>query len=218
MQEALSTYLWALSVVADDGVLPYREDPFADHLAPRAAAASEAGGRAVAALGALLRKATIRNAQAPQIAGTIREADGQVQALIAALAAALPPVDADAPDRTAAAETYIVLEGESRDPAARQAIRDVAALRDRQFAARGASRELYARALVQVAEGHALLKERASHLSQQETARRVRAAQDRLARTAAPLPRILVGSWVGIPCPPPPSVEQQARPDGPRPR
>ena len=100
---------------------------------------------------------------------------------------------------------------------ARQAIRDAAALRDREFATREASRVLYASALAQVAEGHALLKERASHLSQQETARQVRAAQDRLARTAAPLPRTLAGSSIGIPCPPPPlSVGLRREPDGRR--
>jgi hypothetical protein len=217
MQEALSTYLRALAVMADDGVLPYREDPYADHLAPRTAAVSEAGGRAVAALGTLLRKVSIKNAQAPQLADTIKEADGHVQALVSALTAALPPATADAPDRTAAAEAYAALEEASHDPAARQAIRDVAALRDREFATREASRVLYARALAQVAEGHALLKERASHLSQQETARQVRAAQDRLARTAAPLPRTLAGSSIGIPCPPPPlSVGLRREPEGRR--
>lgn len=51
MQQALVTYLAALSRLSDDGVLPFREDPFVE-AAPRAAAADEEGGRAVAALAA----------------------------------------------------------------------------------------------------------------------------------------------------------------------
>ncbi|WP_207538160.1 hypothetical protein [Sabulicella rubraurantiaca] len=204
MQEALTTYLRALTILADDGALPYRENPFAYHLVPRAATVSEAGSHAVAALGALLREATIRNAQAPQLADMIKAADSDVQTLVAALAAVLPPDEADAPHRTATAEAYAALVRATHDPAAQQAVRDVAALRDREFAAREASRALYARALLQVGEGHALLNERASRLPQEETARQVRATRDQLMRLAAFLPRTPGGLPDAAPCPPPP--------------
>lgn len=84
MQQALATWLAALGRMADDGVLPYPEDPFTD-LAPRARQADAAGGEAVAALGALLRRATRQNWRAPQMRDAIAEADPHVQALTAAL-------------------------------------------------------------------------------------------------------------------------------------
>ena len=77
---------------------------------------------------------------------------------------------------------------------------------DRDFAARAAAQERYLRALDEVAKGHAMLKERASRLSQQETARRTRAAQERLLRTAGPLPRALAGPLGVAPCPGPPHL------------
>jgi hypothetical protein len=84
MRQALATWLAALGRMADDGVLPYPEDPFAE-LAPRARQADAAGGEAVAALGALLRRATRQNWRAPQVRGAIAEADPHVQALVGAL-------------------------------------------------------------------------------------------------------------------------------------
>jgi hypothetical protein len=212
MQAALATYLSALSTLAADGVLPYREDPFAE-LAPRAAGTSKDGADAVARLGALLRKATINNAQAPQLGATIEEADGSVQALVAALLAAMPKTDAGvAEDRRAMAAMYNALEREARDPATAQAIRDAAVLRDRELAARASARGTYSRILEEVSAGHALLKERASHLSQEETARQVRAARDRLLGTSAPLPALLVVAPGGLACPstPPPDLPRQA--------
>jgi hypothetical protein len=215
MQEALAAYLAALSTLAADGVLPYREDPFVE-LAPRAAEASQTGARAVAALGTLLRKATIDNARAPQLGGTISQADGSVQALVAALIAVVPETDAGmVAERQAVATTYAALERKAHDPVARQVIRDAAALRDREFAARVAARDTYLNALVQVAAGHVLLKERASHLSQEETARQVRAAQDRLLRVAAPLPALLVVAPGGIACPATPQSNLLWRADDP---
>lgn len=217
MQAALATYLSALSTLAADGVLPYREDPFAE-LAQRAAGTSQEGADAVAKLGALLRKATIDNAQAPQLGATIAEADGSVQALVAALVAAVPKTDAGvAAERRAMAVMYSALEREARDPAAAQAIRDAAVLRDRQLATRAAVHGTYSRILEEVAAGHALLKERASHLSQEETARQVRVARDRLLGAAAPLPALLVVAPGGVACPstPPPDLPQRAGNGGP---
>jgi hypothetical protein len=88
MQEALVVWLSALGVMADDGVLPYPEDPFLT-VAPRAAAADARGGEAVAALGRTLRHATRNNLQAPALRDTIRGADPAVQALVAALSDAV---------------------------------------------------------------------------------------------------------------------------------
>ena len=60
MREALATYLAALGRMADDGVLPYPENPFVE-LAPQAGRAGTGGEQPVAALGAVLRRATRQN-------------------------------------------------------------------------------------------------------------------------------------------------------------
>lgn len=88
MQEALAIYLSAIGVLADDGVLPHRENPFAE-LEGRAAQLDAQGAMAVASLGALLRHATRANAQAPQLRGFITRADPVVQAMVLALARAV---------------------------------------------------------------------------------------------------------------------------------
>ncbi|CAH0208724.1 hypothetical protein [Roseomonas sp. CECT 9278] len=90
MQQALSTYLAALARMADDGVLPYLEDPFVD-LAARAAAGDAAGGAAVATIGRTLRLASRGNWQAPELRDTIAAFDPAVQALVAALAGSVAP-------------------------------------------------------------------------------------------------------------------------------
>ena len=109
-----------------------------------------AGARAVAALGALLRRTTIRNAQAPQLGATIAEADQNVQALIAALGASLPEEEPGSRrERASIAAAYAALEAETKDPAARRAMRDLAALQDRELAARAASLTLYRQVLAQ---------------------------------------------------------------------
>jgi len=95
MQEALATYLSALARMADDGVLPYLENPFGD-LAARAARSDAGGGAAVAAIGATLRRASRSNWQAPDIAYAIETFDPPVQALVAALAGALERRGGDA--------------------------------------------------------------------------------------------------------------------------
>jgi hypothetical protein len=88
MQEALVVWLSALGVMADDGVLPYPEDPFLT-VAPRAAAVDARGGEAVAALGRTLRHATRNNLQAPALRDMIRGGDPAVQVLVAALSDAV---------------------------------------------------------------------------------------------------------------------------------
>jgi hypothetical protein len=192
MQEALATYLAALGTLASDGVLPYREDPFTQ-LAVRAAVADDAGGRAVAALGAFLRKASRANMQAPEMRDAVVEADPLVQALVAALSATLGRSSSgEAADRVATATFYAGLECAARDRAARQAARDLVALRDREFASRALMRARYWAVLAEIGAGHALLKARARHISQEETIRQVRAAEDRLHRAAALLPQALL--------------------------
>jgi hypothetical protein len=211
MQEALSVYLAALGTLASDGVLSFRDDPFVQ-LAPRAAAADEAGGRAVAALGAFLRNASRTNMQAPEMRDAVVAADPTVQALVAALSAAVArSASGEAEDRAAAAASYARLEGETRDRAARQAARDLAALRDREFATRAAAHAQYRAVLARLAEGHALLRARARHITQEETVRRVRAAEDSLRRAAALLPRGTIAAAAPAgrradPIAPPPAV------------
>ncbi|WP_198369902.1 hypothetical protein [Roseomonas rosulenta] len=88
MREALATYLAALGRMADDGVLPYPENPFVD-LAKQAGRAGTGGEQPVADLGAFLRRATRQNWQAPQLRSAIGVTDPSVQALVQALTAAI---------------------------------------------------------------------------------------------------------------------------------
>jgi hypothetical protein len=99
MRDALATYLAALGRMADDGVLPYLEDPFLD-LAPRAARADPAGGDAVAGIGRTLRRASRQNWQAPDLRYAVAAFDPPVQALAASLAGLL---ERDAPGSPGAA-------------------------------------------------------------------------------------------------------------------
>ncbi len=205
MQTALSTWLSALGTLAADGVLPYREDPFVQ-LAERAGAASQPGGQAIAALGAQLRRATLSNAQAPELAATITAGDPSVQALITALRQAVGESGARlAEARSATTAAYAGLERDlqgtaPRGAAARRLLRDVAQLRERDFVLAAAARADYDQVLRRIAEGHALLASRSRHLSQEETARQVYAAEDALRRAAQRLPRVLAPPPEGIAC------------------
>lgn len=103
MRDALATYLTALGRMADDGVLPYPENPFVE-LAPQAGRAGTGGEAPVAALGAFLRLATRQNWQAPQLRDAITANDPSVQALTRALTAALARnAEADEPPAIATA-------------------------------------------------------------------------------------------------------------------
>jgi hypothetical protein len=207
MQQALATYLSALAILADDGTLPYREDPFTD-LKSRAATVSKSGADAVATLGAMLRKATIDNDRAPQLRDMIRHADQSVQALIAALQAVVPEIGANTTwDRQNAAGRYAAFEGTASDVSVRQDVRYTAAPRDWRITDRLAVRTIYLQVLAEVAWGHAVLKQRASHLSQEETIRLVRVARNRLLRAEAPLPALFVVVPGGIACSSPPLPE-----------
>ena len=88
MRDALATYLAALGRMADDGVLPYPENPFVD-LARQAGRAGTGGEQPVAELGAFLRRATRQNWQAPRLREALGVADPSVQALVRALTAAI---------------------------------------------------------------------------------------------------------------------------------
>ncbi len=202
MQDALSTYLSAVGTLASDGVLTYDVDPFAE-LAGRVRAASEPGAVAVTALGGLLQRATRRNSQAPELGATLDEADDNVQALVAALRMAVREIGAGvAEERGAVAAAYQRFEQDTRDAAARRAFRDLGIMRDREYAAAAAARGSYDLLLARIAEGHALLKARSTRLSQEETARSVRAAEDALRRAAELLPRAVAPSPAGIACAP----------------
>ncbi len=88
MREALATYLAALGRIADDGVLPYPENPFVD-LAKQAGRAGTGGEQPVTELGAFLRRATRQNWQAPRLRMALDTNDPSVQALVQALTAAI---------------------------------------------------------------------------------------------------------------------------------
>jgi hypothetical protein len=87
MQEALSLHLSMLSLVASDGVIPYRTQPFADQL-PRLAPADAAAQAPMTALGDQLAHASRAMMQAPQLGSLVKQTDPNAQALIAAMIAA----------------------------------------------------------------------------------------------------------------------------------
>jgi hypothetical protein len=87
MQEALSLHLSMLSLVASDGVIPYRTQPFAEQLA-RLAPADAAAQAPMTSLGEQLAYASRAMMQAPQLGSLIKKTDPNAQALIAAMTAA----------------------------------------------------------------------------------------------------------------------------------
>jgi hypothetical protein len=198
MQQALASYLQALDTLAADGLLMIREDPLAA-FPPRVAPISPKGAEAIQALGALLRERGRSLARAPQLRATIREADASVQALIAAMQEAITTLE---PAETAAAEQararYQRLLREARDEPSRQILRDLAALHEAAAANRAAAIRNYQTVLADIAKGHALLKERVAHLTQEETARQIRAAEAELRRASARLPRDGLGIAVPV--------------------
>ena len=198
MQQALATYLQALDTLAADGLLMIREDPLAAY-APRVAPTSPKGAEAIQTLGALLRDRGRSLARAPQLRDTIREADAPVQALIAAMQEAVTVLE---PMERATAEQararYQRLLREARDEPSRQILRDLAALYEAASANRAAAIKNYQTVLADIAKGHALLKERVSHLTQEETARQIRAAEAELRRAGARLPRDGLGIAVPV--------------------
>ena len=190
MQQVLSVYLAALATVASDGVLPYREDPFA-LISAQLATTNRTAGQAAAAIGSLLRRASRTNMQAPATGSFIIEADPAVQFLIAELAttvASLSKAEAGQRDRITA--SYAQLEGEAPSAFRRQALRDLAAIRIQHYSTRADARANYLVLLERLSEGHALLRIRSSHLSQEEVRRQVRAAEDQLRGAFDLLPRI----------------------------
>lgn len=198
MQQSLSTYLQALGTLSADGLLMIREDPLAEY-APRVAPTSPKGAEAIQTLGALLKERGRSLARAPQLRATIREADAPVQALIAAMQesiTALEPVETSV--REQARARYQRLLREARDEPSRQTLRDLAALHEAGFANRAAAISNYQTVLTDIAKGHALLKERVSHLTQEETARQIRAAEAELRRAGARLPRDGLGIAVPV--------------------
>jgi len=191
MEQALSVYLAALGTIASDGVLPYREDPFAG-LGPRIAPVSEPGQRAVASLGQSLRRATLDNAQAPQTRDTITANDAAVQDLVRALSAAvaaLAPFEEEA--RRDGIEAYARMQRQAGSAPARVMVREVGATLDREHAVRAAARARYIAVLTGIGEGHALLKARTRRITRTEAIEQIRAAEESLRRAAAMLPRTL---------------------------
>lgn len=188
MQQVLSVYLPSLATVASDGVLPYMEDPFTG-VSARLAGSNRNAGEAVATLGALLRKASRTNMQAPSTGDFIRAADPAVQSLIAALSeAVIRLAEAEADERDRLVARYAWMESEAKE-AARPAIRDLATLGIERFSQRADARIAYLALLRDLAQGHALLREESSHLSQEEVRRQIRVAEDRIRASSDLLPR-----------------------------
>lgn len=200
MQTAMSLYLSSLGTLAADGVLTHREDPLVAEAA-QATVLHDAAGEAIAGLGAVLRRATRRNARAPQLGETIAEADPNLQALIAALASSIGTITSTAISERAAVAARLADEAaRSRHPVTRRLMLDMASIQDRDFALRELGRARYIAALTGIAEGHTLLVARLGHLSQEATAREVRRAEDQLRRIADQLPRVLGPSLEDAPC------------------
>ena len=189
MQEGLAAYLSALGRLANDVLLPYREDPFLA-LVPAAAATSQSGGEAIATLGTLLRRATRNNSRAPEMRETITAADPAVQKLIEALGQAVAePEAAEAAMRRDEAEQYAQMAAATHDPALRRTILEWAALRDGEAAAQAASRAEYRRIIAGIGASHAMVNANVARITEQETVQRIRLAQDVLRRAARALPR-----------------------------
>ncbi|WP_424812026.1 hypothetical protein [Roseococcus sp. YIM B11640] len=190
IQEVLVTYFAALAKLADDGVLPFMENPF-EAQTERAGRISPESAQAIRDLGARMRHATRTNYQAPQLRDAITESDPYIQSLIGHLALLVtePPAPPPAVAPASPPPRATRRRDAPRDAELRQALADVTALRERDAAVQADARRNYAALLSQVAEGHALLKDRTRHLSQLETARLIRASEMRLRRASALLPR-----------------------------
>ena len=172
MQEALATYLAALARMADDGVLPYMENPFVE-LATRAASADPAGGEAVSSIGTTLRRATRSNWRAPHLRDAIVIFDPSVQRLVSALAEGAVRLGPSAPPAA-----------DARPPAAGRAVSEHPSILQ--------ARADYADVVRRIGEGHALLKERAAHITRGAAVQAILAQQDQLRRAMQALPRPVV--------------------------
>jgi hypothetical protein len=188
MQHVLATYLFSLRTLAADGVLPFRENPFVAEAA-RVAPVSQPAASAITTLGQQLEHATVMMHRAPEMRDDLKAADPHVQALTAALSAAVGPMaDAARSERAAVAASYARM----RPPGMGQrALADLAELRDRELAARAVGLANYQAVLGLIAEGHALLVARARHITQEESIRLIADAEDRLRRAAALLPPVV---------------------------
>jgi len=108
----------------------------------------------------------------------------------------LEPAEAASADQARA--RYLRLQREARDEPSRQILRDLAALHETGAANRAAAISNYQTVLADIAKGHALLKERVAHLTQEETMRQIRTAEAELRRAGARLPRDGLGIAVPI--------------------
>ncbi len=189
MQQALATWLGALAVLATDGVLSFREDPFIA-LRQRLAPEDIRVAAAIASLGGQLRHATRSNAQAPQMRGDLAAADPAVQVLVTGLATAISrPAVSEAAARAERAAFYAGLAARSADPAARQTLAEWAALRDAEFAARAEARARAIAILGDIGMAHAAMARGASRITGAEMVALMREAEDALRRATAALPR-----------------------------
>lgn len=188
MQQALATYLLALGVLADQAVLAFDEAGFRALAEPM----PPLGADAVNRLALFLRAASdevperwaSRESSRPEpsyedrrLAAVLWRSDAAVQSLVAALAEALACADV-VPATAPLMPTDLALQIEW------EAWR-LARISDRSIA-RAAQGDLVRR----IGEGHALLASRASAITQRETERQLRSAEDRLRQSMARLPPV----------------------------
>lgn len=152
MQEAVSLHLSMLSLIAGDGVIPYREQPFKQQLA-RLAPADEAARAPMTKLGEQLARSSRAMDLAPQMRDLVVATDPNLQALLEALYAAAGRQAKDAAPQDAAAIAQ------------------------------------YRGVLAQIAEGHAMLKDRAPRIQTEEAAYYIRYAEQQLRLATTQLPR-----------------------------
>jgi hypothetical protein len=160
MQDALSVFLTSLGIIAGDGVIPYRENPFKP-LLPALTPADAAVLAPLQKLGEQLAHSGRNMDLAPQLRDLIKATDPNVQPLIAGLAAAV----------------------------ARQAAQPGLADTLRDAAVQQAGAAQYRVVLAEIAAGLTLMKDRVAKIETPEAAYYIHASQQKLQRAAEALPR-----------------------------
>jgi hypothetical protein len=184
MRQAAAAWLAALALLAEDGLLRDRDNPLMP-LVALIRPLDEAGAVAAENLGDTMAYMARRNWRAPQLGYAVERGNPAFQALMAALGREAERLALATPDpREGIATRYAAMLAARPTPATRVALEDVRALREEAAARDVRAREARQAAITRVAEGHALLNQRNSRLSQAETARLLRAQDTELRRLA----------------------------------
>jgi hypothetical protein len=189
MRQAAGAWLAALALLAEDGLLRDRENPLTP-LVAQIRPLDEAGAAAAESLGDTMAYMARRNWRAPELGYAVERGDPAFQVLLGALGRQADRLASATPDpRDGIAARYAALLAARPTPAVRAALEDLRALREDAAARDVRAGEARRAAIARVAEGHALLNERKSRLSQAETARLLRAQESELRRLAVPADR-----------------------------